>query len=95
MKEAEKHGSLWLTKIPSPEEDEIMAILKKGLDRRAIGVGMALGYEPAGTPAMEVYKAQKLAASYGRVTAAHTSFGSGLPDIYYGASDFREFRDQL
>ena len=80
MKDAEKHGSLWSTKIPSPEEEkQIMAILKKGLDRGAIGVGMALGYEPVGTPAMEVYQAQKLAGSYGRLTAAHTRFGSGLP----------------
>ncbi len=80
-KEAAKKGvSNWSTKIPTPEEEkEILAIIKKGLERGAIGVGMALGYESVGTPAREVYEAQKLAASYGRVTAAHTRFGSGIP----------------
>ncbi len=78
--EAAKNGSKWSTKIPSSEEEkQILAIIKKGLDRGAIGVGMALGYESVGTPAREVYEAQKLAAKLGRVTASHTRFGSGLP----------------
>jgi len=77
---AKKGPSNWSTKIPSPEEEkQIMAIMKKGLNRGAIGVGIAAGYSPQGTTAREVYETQKLAASYGRVTAAHTRFGSGLP----------------
>ena len=80
-KEAAKKGaSHWSTKIPSAkEEKEILALMKKGLDRGAIGVGIAVGYSPSGTTAREVYETQKLAASYGRVTASHTRFGSGLP----------------
>ncbi len=77
---AKKGASNWSTKIPSPEEEkEILAIMKKGLDRGAIGVGIAVGYSPQGTTAREVYETQKLAASYGRVTASHTRFGSGVP----------------
>ena len=77
---AKKGPSNWSTKIPTPEEEkQIMALMKKGLDRGAIGVGIAVGYSPQGTTAREVYETQKLAAGYGRVTAAHTRFGSGLP----------------
>ena len=80
-KEAAKKGaSNWSTKIPTPEEEkQIMALIKKGLDRGALGVGIAVGYASAGTPAREVYETQKLAAQYGRITAAHTRFGSGIP----------------
>ena len=79
-KEAAKDGSKWSTKIPTPEEEkQIMAIIEKGLKRGAIGVGISVGYASAGTPAREVYETQKLAAKYGRMTASHTRFGSGLP----------------
>ena len=79
-KKAVKTGSRWSTKIPSPEEEkQIMAIMKKGLDRGALGVGIAVGYASTGTTAREVYEVQNLAAQYGRVTASHTRFGSGLP----------------
>ena len=80
-KEVAKKGvSNWETKIPTPQEEkEILALMKKGLDRGAIGVGIAVGYAPRGTTAREVYETQKLAADCGRMTAAHTRFGSGLP----------------
>ena len=77
---AKKGASNWADKIPGKDEEKaIFAILKKGLDRGALGVGIAVGYAPRGTTAREVYEAQKLAGSYGRMTAAHTRFGSGLP----------------
>ncbi len=80
-KEAAKKGaSNWSTKIPGPEEEkQILALMKKGLDQGAIGVGIAVGYAPAGITAREVYEVQKLAAGYGRLTASHTRFGSGRP----------------
>jgi len=77
---AKKGASNWSTKIPNADEEKkIMEIMKKGLDRGAIGVGIAVGYAPSGTTAREVYETQKLAGKYGRMTAAHTRFGSGLP----------------
>jgi len=73
-------NSYWSVKIPSKEEEkEIMKIMKEGLDQGAIGVGLASGYAPGGITARELYENQKLAASYGRLTASHTRFGSGLP----------------
>ena len=79
-KDAAKGGSKWSTKIPTAkEEKQIMALIKKGLDHGAIGVGISVGYASAGTTAREVYETQKLAAKYGRITASHTRFGSGLP----------------
>ncbi len=78
--EAVKTGSKWSLKIATPEEEKkIFAILKRGLDRGALGIGIPVGYMAAGCTAREVYEAQKLAGSYGRICAVHTRFGSGLP----------------
>ncbi len=81
-KVAEKGKPNWSVTITNEEQrKEIFKILRKGLDRGALGIGFAIGYASAGitAKAKDVYEAQKLAGSYGRYTAVHPRFGSYLP----------------
>ncbi len=52
----------------------ISAILDEGLRQGALGVGSTIGYAREGITTYEMFEAQKVAANYGRLTAAHHRF---------------------
>lgn len=81
-KEAGKDGVYaWSTVIPNEKQNqEIFALMDKGLKQGAIGIGSLVGYASTGVTAQEMYEVQKLAGSYGRLTAVHTRFSvTGKP----------------
>ena len=54
--------------------NEITRILDENLRQGALGVGSTIGYAKTGISTYEMFEAQRAAARYGRLTAAHTRF---------------------
>ena len=54
--------------------NEILRIIDEGLQAGAIGIGSTVGYMRNGVTTREMFEVQKVAARYGRHTAAHTRF---------------------
>jgi len=62
------------TRSTLDQMNQIMSILDEGLRQGALGVGSTVAYMRDGTSSYELFEAQKAAARYGRLTAAHTRF---------------------
>jgi hypothetical protein len=63
----------WSATISSLEQiNEISRILDENLRQGALGIGSTVGYAKTGIGTYEMFEAQKTAARYGRLTAAHT-----------------------
>jgi N-acyl-D-amino-acid deacylase len=63
-----------VTRSNLDQMNEITAILDEGLRQGALGVGSTVGYAREGITTYEMFEAQKIAAKYGRLTAAHHRF---------------------
>jgi len=67
--------SSWSTHISTVDElNQTLTILDLGLMEGAIGIGSLLGYASKGITTREMYETQKVAANYGRLTAAHVRY---------------------
>ncbi len=63
-----------VTRSNLDQMNQITAILDEGLREGALGVGSTIGYAREGITTYEMFEAQKIAAKYGRLTAAHHRF---------------------
>ncbi|AXI49069.1 aminoacylase (plasmid) [Sulfitobacter sp. SK012] len=63
-----------VTRSNLEQMNEITAILDEGLRQGALGVGSTIGYAREGITTYEMFEAQKIAAKYDRLTAAHHRF---------------------
>lgn len=63
-----------LTRSNLQQLNAINRILDEGLRQGALGIGSTIGYAQKGITSFEMYTAQKLAASYGRLTSVHHRF---------------------
>ncbi len=63
-----------VTRSTLDQMNEITATLDEGLRQGALGVGSTIGYAREGITTYEMFEAQKIAAQYGRLTAAHHRF---------------------
>ncbi|MEP5171023.1 MAG: amidohydrolase family protein [Shimia thalassica] len=63
-----------VTRSDLDQMNAISAILDEGLRQGALGVGSTIGYAREGITTYEMFEAQKVAANYGRLTAAHHRF---------------------
>ena len=71
-------GNGWSSKKPNLEEgNKILQLLDVGLKEGGLGIGSTLGYMRDGVSAREFFEVQKLAALYGRQTAAHFRYTPG------------------
>jgi hypothetical protein len=78
QKEERKPG--WSNALSNQEQmRDIMAMMYEGLRQGALGVGIAIGYMTAGVTQYEMFKYQRLAALYGRLSNGHTRFAGVLP----------------
>ena len=71
----------WSVTVSDREQiNQISQILDENLRQGALGVGSTIGYASTGISTYEMFEAQRTAARYGRLTAAHTRFhGSPKP----------------
>ncbi|MEP2029975.1 MAG: amidohydrolase family protein [Paracoccaceae bacterium] len=63
-----------VTRSNLDQMNEVTAILDEGLRQGALGVGSTIGYAREGITTYEMFEAQKIAAKYDRLTAAHHRF---------------------
>ncbi len=63
-----------VTRSTLDQMNQITATLDEGLRQGALGVGSTIGYAREGITTYEMFEAQKIAAKYGRLTAAHHRF---------------------
>lgn len=63
-----------VTKSSFEQINQIHEILDEELRQGALGIGSTIGYAAEGIITYEMYTSQKLAASYGRLTAVHHRF---------------------
>ena len=67
----------WSTVVPDEEQiKQIVQIIDEGLQRGALGVGVAVGYMTKGVTSAETTAWQRLAGQYGRATYVHGRFSS-------------------
>ena len=67
----------WSTVVPDEEQiRQIVQIIDEGLQRGALGVGVAVGYMTKGVTSAETTAWQRLAGQYGRATYVHGRFSS-------------------
>jgi len=73
----------WSVTVSDLEQmNQITAILDKGLQAGAIGIGSTVGYASTGVSTYEMFEVQRAAARYGRPTAFHARFhGSANPPV--------------
>ncbi|MBY6006684.1 aminoacylase [Salipiger bermudensis] len=65
----------WSTHISTVEEmNQTLQILDQGLMEGALGIGSLVGYASTGITSREMFETQKVAANYGRMTAAHVRY---------------------
>ena len=71
----------WSVTVSNRDQiNEIGRILDENLRQGALGVGSTIGYASTGISTYEMFDAQRVAARYGRLTAAHTRLhGSTKP----------------
>ncbi|WP_167191163.1 amidohydrolase family protein [Pseudomaricurvus hydrocarbonicus] len=66
--------------LPSPEQiDEMEAMLEKGIQQGALGLGAVPGYMTRGTTSRETIMWQKLMGEHGLSTVLHGRFSSQMP----------------
>ena len=79
---AEDGESSWSTHISTVDElNQTLELLDEGLLEGAIGIGSLVGYASTGITSREMFETQKLAANYGRLTAAHVRYLQTAPPM--------------
>ena len=81
----------WAVTVSSLKQvNEITKILDENLRQGALGVGSTIGYMAKGISTDEMFEAQRAAARYGRLTAAHVRFLGNISPPTEGTLGFDE-----